>query len=134
MGVSSPGAFIGLFLVLVVALVLVSVGIFAMRSGALRMRELQVIGQSVAWHRQTLFLFGLNNIVFAFLAVFIIGIILFTNQTVRTICIVLVIATLCLSFVVLVRLILVSLQSGNKDVAKKKVSEEGEGRERELAE
>jgi hypothetical protein len=134
MAISSPGAFIGLFFVLIVALVLGSVGIFAMRSGALRMRELRVIGQNVAWHQQTLFLFGLNNIVFAFLAVFIIGIILFTNQTVRTVCIVLVVATLCISFVVLVRLILVSLQSGNKDSVKKKVVEEGEGRERELAE
>ncbi len=128
----SPGAFIGLFFLLVVALVLLSVGIFTLRLGRQSLEKQRRKDRNMVWHRHALFLFGINNIVFAFLPVFIIGIILFTDRTLRMICIALIVVALVVSFTLLGRLMLVSLRVANSYVVKK-VPEEHES-ERESAE
>ena len=55
-----------IFLALLVP-TLVAVGIYNIRAGLRALPNAEAIGQEPIWHKQTSILFGINNLVFAFL-------------------------------------------------------------------
>lgn len=87
-------------------IVLVLVGISNIRSG----RRGLPPDPPLAWHEIPRVLFGLNNIVFACLLLFILLLILFTGQMMRSILFALVVLTIIISIALLTRSLLVSLR------------------------
>ncbi len=88
------------------AILLILVGIANLRSG----RRGLPSDLPLAWHQQPRILFGINNIAFACLLLFILLLILLTNQTARDILLALIALTFILSIVLLIRSLLTSLR------------------------
>ncbi|GER87959.1 hypothetical protein KDW_21210 [Dictyobacter vulcani] len=91
----------GIIFAAICAVLLIAVGVMNIRSGRKALERSRSEGQVVAWHKQVLMLFGLNNIVFACLLVLLTLLIMIANPGVKY-AIIALIALLFLASIVLV--------------------------------
>ncbi len=106
-------ALVGIFFAGIFAAILIYVGVLGIQNGRRALARLRIVGEQVVWHRQTAILFGINNIVFALLIVFVVLLSMFADRTLRYIMIALVVLTLLSSILLVVRCISVAMQTVN---------------------
>jgi threonine/homoserine/homoserine lactone efflux protein len=104
-------AFVSIFFALICGSVLIYVGFINIRSGKQALLQARVAGQPAVWHKQTLLLFGLNNIVFALLIILVVLLSIVVNPTAKYALVVLIVVTLLISIVLVIRCISAALQS-----------------------
>jgi hypothetical protein len=101
------------FLTLLV-LVLMMVGIYNISQGIKALPRAEEQGQEPVWHKQLSILFGINNVVFAFLLLFGGGLFIVTERIVKYVLAGLVVFALIVSILLVVRTIKYSLLASQK--------------------
>ncbi|GCE18917.1 hypothetical protein [Dictyobacter kobayashii] len=91
--------------------VLVVVGIMNIRSGRKALARVRGTGQSAAWHRQVLILFGLNNIAFAALLALVVLLAVVLDRGIKITIIVLLALLFVISIVLVVRCVMSVMQT-----------------------
>ncbi len=104
-------AFVSIFFVIICGSVLIYVGVINIRSGQHALLQARAAGQPAVWHKQTIVLFGINNIVFAFLIILVVLLSIVVDSTVKTVLLVLIAVTLLTSIALVIRCISAALQS-----------------------
>ncbi|GAC1369637.1 MAG: hypothetical protein NVS2B12_25450 [Ktedonobacteraceae bacterium] len=104
-------ALVSIFFAFICGAVLTYVGIANIRVGQRALAQAQIAGQQAVWHKQTSVLFGINNIVFAFLIIVVVLLGIVVDHTAKYVLIALVIITLLASIVLVIRCISVALQT-----------------------
>jgi uncharacterized membrane protein len=108
----SVGLLVGLIFVFIVIAGLLVLGGVSIRKGSQELaRQRMTDAANAVWHRQLAFVFGLNNIVFAVLVAAIALLMLATERTLKYIAVALIALLLLTSMVLVVRCVLVALQT-----------------------
>ena len=104
-------ALVSILFAIICGCVLTYVGMTSIRSGTRALAQARSAGQQGAWHRQMAVLFGINNIVFALLIVFVVLLGVVVDRTAKYVLIALIVVTLLTSIVLVVRCISAAMQS-----------------------
>ncbi len=104
-------ALAGILFAVVCGSVLVYVGMTSIRSGTQALAQARSKGQQSPWHKQTAVLFGINNIIFAFLIILVVLLGMLVDRTAKYVLIALIVVTLLISIALVVRCISAAMQS-----------------------
>ena len=107
----------GIIFAAICAVLLIAVGVMNIRSGRKALERSRSEGQVVAWHKQVLILFGLNNIVFAGLLVLLTLLIMIANPGVKYTIIALIALLFLASIVLVARCVSSALQTSRNLVS-----------------
>ena len=104
-------ALVSILFAIICGSVLTYVGMTNIRSGTKALAQVRSMGQQGAWHKQTAILFGINNIVFALLIVFVVLLGVVIDHTAKNVLIALIVITLLTSIVLVARCVSTAMQS-----------------------
>ncbi|GCE04987.1 hypothetical protein [Dictyobacter aurantiacus] len=107
-------ALAGIVFAAICVAVLIVVGIMNIRAGRKALARARAEGKSIAWHRQVLILFGLNNIVFAALLALVVLLAVLLDRSAKLVIIGLLAVLFVVSIVLVVRCVMSVMQASRE--------------------